>query len=163
MKQVAAVGMVLAIALFILGLVGTVLPGLPGAPLIWLGAFVYGLFTGFSRLSAWFYVLQGLAVVLTFLIDYAATAYGVRRYGGSPGAVYGAIIGVLAGPIVLGPPGIVMGPFAGALAAELIRGRRGRDAFRSAFGTLLGLAGGVVLKLAVGIGMIVWFFWSALG
>ncbi|MEW5865960.1 MAG: DUF456 family protein [Bacillota bacterium] len=160
--RMAAIGMVLAIPLFVLGLAGTILPALPGAPLIWLGMLIYGLFTGFSELTASFYVWQGVAVALTLLIDYAATAYGARRYGGSSAAIYGAIAGILAGPFILGPAGIVVGPFAGAFLAELLKGRRGRDAFRAAFGTLIGLVSGTLLKLAVEIAMIVWFFWTVL-
>jgi len=156
---VAVIGMILAILLFILGLAGTVLPALPGAPLIWLGMLVYGLFTRFATLTFGFYVWQAVAVVVTLLIDYVATAYGTKRYGGSSAAIYGSIAGLIVGPFVLGPIGIVIGPFAGALGGELLKGTRGGDAFRAAFGTLIGILGGTLLKFAVEIGMIVGFFW----
>ncbi|MDI7247871.1 MAG: DUF456 domain-containing protein [Bacillota bacterium] len=159
----AAIGMILAILLFILGLAGTVLPVLPGAPLIWLGMLIYGLFTRFADLSVGFYVWQGVAVAVTLLIDYAATAYGTKRYGGSSAAVYGSIAGLLIGPFILGPIGIVIGPFAGAFIGELVQARRGAEAaFRAAFGTLIGVVGGTLLKLAVEIGMIVGFLWVVL-
>ncbi|NLG79118.1 MAG: DUF456 domain-containing protein [Firmicutes bacterium] len=158
----AVIGMILAILLFILGLAGTVLPVLPGAPLIWLGMLVYGLFTGFAKLTVGFYVWQGVAVVVTVLIDYAATAYGTKRYGGSSAAIYGSIAGLLIGPFILGPLGFVIGPFAGALLGELVKGKRAEAAFRAAFGTLIGIVGGTLLKFAVEIGMIVWFFWVLL-
>lgn len=158
----AVIGMILAILLFILGLAGTVLPVLPGAPLVWLGMLVYGLFTGFAKLTAGFYVGQGVAVALTLLIDYAATAYGTKRYGGSAAAIYGSIAGIIIGPFILGPLGLAVGPFGGALIGELTRGKRPEAAFRAAFGTLIGLVGGAVLKFAVGVGMIVWFFWIIL-
>ncbi|MEW6298792.1 MAG: DUF456 family protein [Thermodesulfobacteriota bacterium] len=158
----AVIGMILAILLFILGLAGTVLPVLPGAPLIWLGMLVYGLFTGFGKLTVGFYVWQGVAVAVTLLIDYAATAYGTKRYGGSSAAIYGSIAGLLIGPFILGPLGFVIGPFAGALIGELVKGKRAEAAFRAAFGTLIGVVGGTMLKFAVEIGMIVWFFWVVL-
>jgi len=150
--------MIIALLLFILGLAGAVLPILPGAPLVWLGMLVYGLFTGFAKLTAGFYVWQGVAVAVTLLIDYAATAYGTRRYGGSSAAIYGSLAGLLIGPFILGPIGFVIGPFAGALTGELVTGKRLQGAFRAAFGTLIGMIGGTVLKVAVEVIMIVWFF-----
>jgi uncharacterized protein YqgC (DUF456 family) len=154
--------MALAVLLFMLGLAGTVLPVLPGAPLLWLGMLVYGLFTGFAELTVGFYVWQGVAVVLTLVIDYVATAYGTKRYGGSAAAIYGSVAGIVTGPFILGPLGLVVGPFAGALIGELATGKRAEAAFRAAFGTLIGLLGGTVLKVAVEIGMIVGFFWAIL-
>lgn len=152
------IGMIIAIILFLLGLAGTVLPALPGAPLIWLGMFVYGLFTGFARIRFVFLLLQGVAVGLTFLIDYAGTAYGAKRYGGSIAAIRGSAIGLLLGPLVMGFPGIIIGPFVGALIAEILKGATLERSFRSAFGTLVGLAGATLLKLGIEIVMIIWFF-----
>lgn len=157
-----AIGMFLAVVLFILGLVGTFLPVLPGAPLIWLGMSIYGILTGFSRLHLPFYLMQGVAVLITFLIDYIATAYGTKRYGGSSAAIWGSIIGALVGPIFLGLPGLIIGPFLGALIGELTKGRPFERAFRSAFGTLIGLAGSLLLKLGIEVLMIIWFFRVAL-
>ena len=154
----AAIGMILAVILFLLGLAGTALPILPGAPLVWLGMLVYGLFTGFAKLTAGFYVWQAVAVALTLVIDYAATAYGARRYGGSSAAIYGSLAGLVIGPLILGPIGFVIGPFAGALMGELATGKRLQGAFRAAFGTLVGMIGGTLLKVAVELVMIVWFF-----
>ncbi|MGE5584561.1 MAG: DUF456 domain-containing protein [Bacillota bacterium] len=159
----AAIGMILAILLFILGLAGTVLPVLPGAPLIWLGMLIYGLFTRFAHLPVGFYVWQGVAVAVTLLIDYAATAYGTKRYGGSSAAIRGSIAGLVISPFILGPIGIVIGPFAGAFIGELLQGKRAEAAFRAAFGTLIGVVGGTLLKFTVEIGMVVGFFWVLLG
>ncbi|NPV53797.1 MAG: DUF456 family protein [Firmicutes bacterium] len=158
----AAIGMFLAIILFILGLAGTVLPVLPGAPLIWLGILIYGLFTGFAKLSLLFYLGQGLAVLLTVLVDYAGTAYGARRYGGSRAAIWGSAAGISVAPIFMGVPGFIIGPFLGAFIAEALAGRPINPAFRAAFGTLIGLVGSTILKLGIEIGMIVWFYWTVL-
>lgn len=151
-------GLIIASLFFIAGVAGTILPGLPGAPLILLGMIIYGLFTGFYDLPVWFYIFQGVAVGLIFLIDYAANVWGVRRYGGSRAAVWGSLAGVLAGVLLLGPLGIILGPFIGAVAGEMTARKPFPQAVRVGIGTLLGLAGGTALKLIVEAGMIIWFF-----
>lgn len=153
-------GMIIAVVLFLLGLAGTVLPVLPGAPLIWLGMLVYGLFTGFKTLSWLFFLGQGVAVAITLALDYLATAYGAKRYGASNAAIWGAVIGLAVGAF-FGPGGIIIGPFAGAAVAEMLRGRDASHALRVGWGTLLGLIGGTALKLLIEIGMIIWFFVAA--
>lgn len=162
MSYTSIIAMAAAVILFILGLVGTILPLLPGSPLILAGMVVYGAIAGFDKLSAEFFVVQGIALALTFMVDYAGTAIGAKKYGGSSAAALGAAIGLLVGPLVLSVPGIVIGPFVGALAAEVLRGRDLRSAARAAFGTLVGLVGSTILKLVIEIGMIVWFLWTVL-
>lgn len=150
-------GLILAFLFFAAGIAGTILPVLPGAPLIWLGMLVYGLFTGFESLSVWFYIGQALAVVLVFFTDYAANKWGVRRYGGSQAAVIGGLLGILLGIFVLGPLGIVFGPFIGAVAGELVIRKPLATAVRSGMGSIIGLIGGIAFKLVVEAGMIIWF------
>ncbi|HOV79591.1 MAG TPA: DUF456 family protein [Bacillota bacterium] len=151
-------GLVFAVILFTAGVLGTVLPALPGAPLIWLGMFVYGIFTKFNNLSWMFFIGQGLAVGLIFLIDYLAGIWGVKKYGGSAAAVWGSVIGGLIGVLVLGPFGLIFGPFIGSVAGELYQKSTPEKAFRVGIGTLIGFLGGTVLKLSIEILMIIWFF-----
>lgn len=152
------IGMILAVVFFIAGVAGTLLPALPGAPLIWLGMFLYGLTVNFNNLPWTFFLGQGLAVALIFFVDYFAGAWGVSRYGGSKEAVWGSIIGGLLGLVLLGPFGLIFGPFLGAVAGELYLKNTLEKAFRVGVGTLIGFLGGFLLKLAIEIVMIVWFF-----
>ena len=154
------VALVLAVILFIMGLIGTVLPVLPGVLLIYAGMVLYGVLTGFAGLDTMFFILQGMAVVLVFSLDYLATAAGSRRFGGSKYAAWGAALGTLLGILLLGPFGILVGPFLGAVTAEIIRGKDPQQAVRIGFGTLVGLLGGTILKLGIEGLMIVWFFLS---
>lgn len=155
-------GLIAAVLFFAAGLAGTILPALPGAPLVWLGMLVYGLLAGFEKLSAGFFIGQGLAVVLVFFIDYAANAWGVRRYGGSRAALWGSLAGILAGVLLMGPVGIVFGPFIGAVAGDLVAQKPLAAAVRSGVGTIIGLVGGLAFKLVVEAGMIIWFFVAVL-
>jgi len=150
--------MILAIILFVVGLAGTVLPVLPGPVLIYAGMVLYGVMTGFVRLGAAFYVLQGIALGAAIVIDYVAAAAGTKLSGGSRQAAIGAVFGTIVALVFLGPLGLVIGPFAGAVAVELLRGVDAGRAIRVGFGTLMGAIGGTLLKLLIGGAMIVYFF-----
>ncbi|MCR4419138.1 MAG: DUF456 family protein [Clostridia bacterium] len=153
-----AVALLVAVVLFLAGLAGILLPVLPGHPLIWLGMLFYGLLTGFESISWPFLLWQGLLALAGVLVDYLAGAWGVRRYGGSRAAVWGAVGGAIVGGLALGPLGILVGPLAGAVGAELVAGRSPAQALRVGLGTLVGFLGGLVLKFGLAAAMIVWFF-----
>ncbi|MGE4274247.1 MAG: DUF456 domain-containing protein [Desulfitobacterium sp.] len=153
----ATAALIIAIILFIVGLLGTVLPILPGAILIYGGMLIYGLMTGFATLDLTFFLIQGLVFSFIFLVDYWATVEGTRRYGGSKQAGWGAAIGMIMGLFFM-PLGIVIGPFLGAVTAELLRKTELSHAIRVGFGTLVGLLGGTIIKLGVEILMIIYFF-----
>lgn len=150
--------LILTIVLFIVGLVGTILPVLPGPILVYGGMLLYGYMTEFATLDAHFFLLQTLVLVLIFSVDFLASAVGTRRFNGSKQAAWGAIIGTILGLIFLGPLGIVIGPFLGAVMIELLRGIEINQAIRVGFGTLVGILGGTVLKLFAEILMIIYFF-----
>lgn len=150
--------LMLAIILFIVGIIGSILPVLPGPILIFAGMLIYGFMTEFATLNTTFYLLQIMVLVLIFSIDYLSSAVGTRRFGGSKQAAWGAIGGTIIGLIFLGPLGIVIGPFLGAVVSELVRGIAFKQAIRIGFGTLIGILGGTVLKVLIGILMIIYFF-----
>lgn len=152
------IALVIAIILFVAGLVGTIMPVLPGVVLIYAGMLIYGFMTHFTTLPAYFFILQALVVVVLFLVDYAASAIGTKRFGGSKQAVWGAVIGTILGIIIFGPLGIILGPFLGAVAAELIRGTDINKTIRVGFGTLIGVLGGTTVKIIAEIIMIIYFF-----
>ncbi|MCR6546178.1 DUF456 domain-containing protein [Dehalobacterium formicoaceticum] len=152
------VALVVAVIFFVAGLLGTVLPVLPGAILIFAGMLIYGFMTRFAALDVPFFILQGLIVIIIFLVDYIASAAGTKRYGGSKQAAWGSVIGTILGVIILGPIGIIIGPFVGAVVVELIRGIKMIPAVRAGFGTIMGILGGTLIKIGAEIIMIVYFF-----
>jgi len=153
--------LLIAILFFAAGLIGTLLPVLPGALLLWVGMLIYGIMTGFQTLGTIFFIGQGMAVALVHTVDYLAGVVGVKKFGGSKNAVYGSIVGAILGIFVMGPAGIIFGPFIGAVIGEMMGPQKQLDiAIRSGVGTLVGMLGGTVLKLAVEAIMIIWFFWA---
>jgi uncharacterized protein YqgC (DUF456 family) len=143
----------LAASLVLIGLAGLVLPVLPGAPVIFLGLLLDAWaddfqFAGWGSLS-----FLGLLALLTYAVDFAASALGARRFGASPRAVVGAAVGAFVG-IFFGLPGILLGPFLGAVVGELSARRSLDEASRAGLGATLGLVVGAALKLALGISML---------
>jgi hypothetical protein len=145
-------------ALFLIGLAGTVVPILPGTPLIFAGALVYAFATDFTPIGAGRLVLLGALAALAYLLHYVAGALGAKKYGGSGWAVAGAVLGAIVG-IFFGPIGLVLGPIAGAVGGELMKTGDLPGSLRSGFGTLVGMLAGVVANLALAIVMIALFLW----
>ncbi len=139
--------------LVLAGLLGLILPALPGAPLLFAGLLVAAWIEDFSYVGGGTLAVLGALALLTYAVDFAASALGAKRFGASNRAVVGAAIGALVG-IFFGLPGILLGPFVGAVLGELSDRRGPRDAARAGVGATLGLALGAVAKLALACSML---------
>jgi uncharacterized protein YqgC (DUF456 family) len=149
----------------VLGIVGTVLPALPGLPLVFGGMLLASWASGFEKVGWVTLVVLGLLTALSMVIDFWATAAGARRVGASRKAVVGAVIGTVVGLFIVPPFGLFIGPFAGALLGELWHGRSlggagVGQAARVGFGTWMGIVFGIVLKLGLACTMFVLFAWA---
>jgi len=133
----------------VVGLLGVVLPLLPGIPLSWLGLFIYALGTGFERISITTVVVFFILTVLTLVLDFAAPMLGARKYRASKFGSFGAFLGFMVGIFVLGFWGIILGPFIGAFLGELIARRKPKQALGSALGAILGFVAGALFKIIV--------------
>lgn len=160
---VQTVSYVLAAVLVLVGLAGVVLPALPGLPVVFAGLLLAAWAGGFEQIHVATLVVLGLLTLLSFGVDFWATAHGARRVGASRKALAGAVLGTFAGLFVFPPFGLFVGPFAGALLGELLHGREWRKAAKVGFGTWLGIVLSVVLKLGLAFAMLGlfafdWFF-----
>lgn len=147
--------LILGIILLLAGLVGCVVPFIPGPPLGFLALLALH-FTSWVQFSSKLLWIAAILAVVVTLLDYVVPAWGTKKFGGSKAGVWGASLGLLVG-LFLGPAGIVLGPFAGALVGELLVKANGSQALRSAFGAVIGLFAGVLLKLVV-CGLYIWWF-----
>ena len=153
-----------AAILVAIGLVGIVLPALPGLPLVFCGMLLGAWADGFAHVGVATLSVLALLTLLSLAVDFWAAAMGARRVGASRLALIGALIGTLAG-IFFGPVGLFLGPFVGALAGELLHGRRldgARlgQATRVGVGTWIGIVAGIALKLMLAGAMLGLFAWS---
>jgi uncharacterized protein YqgC (DUF456 family) len=158
----AALWWTLTLLLMLIGLVGTIVPLLPGTTFI-LAAVVGHHFLLPGHSVGW-WTIGGLMVltVLSFVVDFVSGAVGAKYFGATRWGALGGIIGAIVG-IFFGLIGIVVGPLVGVLVGELLGGKGMLPAGKSTWGTLLGTTAGVFAKLAIGVVMIAWFLLAALG
>lgn len=150
---------ILSGVLILVGLAGTVLPALPGLPLMFAGMLLAAWVGDFREIGVWTIVALGVLTALSIVVDLLATLLGAKRVGASRWAMVGAAIGTFAG-LFFGIPGLLAGPFIGAVAGEMISGKEWRDASRTGFATWLGLAVGAALKLALAFAMLAIFLFA---
>jgi uncharacterized protein YqgC (DUF456 family) len=142
-----------AILLVLAGLIGLVLPAIPGAPLIFAGLLLAAWAENFTYVGLWTLVALALLSLLTYGVDLWAAMFGAKKFGASKRAMVGAVIGAIGG-VFLGFPGVIFGPFIGAVLGELSAQRNLQQAARAGLGATLGLALGVAVKLALAFAMI---------
>lgn len=141
------------------GIIGCVLPVLPGVPLAYVGILLLQL-TERVQFSWQFLVIWAVVVVVVQALDYFVPAWGTKRFGGSKWGVWGSTIGMLIG-LFFGVWGIILGPFIGAVVFELIDGKNTRTALRAGWGSFVGLMTGTILKL-ICCGLMTYYFIAAL-
>ena len=147
--------MIIAGLLMLTGLVGCVLPVLPGVPLAYVGLLLLQL-TDKVQFSTTFMLIWLAVVIVIQVLDYYVPAWGTKQFGGSKWGVWGCTIGLLLGVVglPLGPGGIAglfFWPFVGALVGEYLKQRDTRIALRAAVGSFIGMMTGIVAKVAYGV------------
>jgi len=144
---------VVAVALVVVGLVGTVLPAIPGVPLIFIGVLIAAWTEDFQRISGITLGILAVLAVLGVVIDYVAASASAKRAGASRAGIIGAAVGTVAG-IVTGFWGLLFMPLVGAAIGEFISHRDALRAGKVGVATWIGLLVGTVLKIAIAFTMI---------
>lgn len=153
---------ILTMIIMLIGLAGTILPMLPGLPVMWVGAFVYALLTGFEEIGWTYLGIFGALTAVTTVLDYVANLYGARKMGATGWGVFGAVLGMILGLFAGGLIGLLLGSFLGAILGEILAGKKGSQAVKAGFGTFLGFLGGTLIKFVVGCAMLGAFLWQVL-
>lgn len=139
--------LVLAFVLIGLGIVGSVVPALPGPPIAWAGLLV-GSFSAFSNVHPAILVLTAAATLFVTVADYIFPSMMTKKGGGTKAGSWGANVGLVVGCVLGSIPGVLLGPFLGALAFELIADSSDfQRALRSAKGAFVGFLLGTGMKL----------------
>lgn len=144
---------VVAAAIVVIGLVGIVMPALPGHVLILAGLVLAAWADGFRHVSGWTIGVIAILAFASYGIDLVAAAVSARTLGASRQAMAGAALGTLAG-FFFGLPGLVAGPFVGAVIGELTVTRNMRQAGRAGVAATIGFAIGTAVKVGVAFLMI---------
>jgi uncharacterized protein YqgC (DUF456 family) len=139
---------VLAVALIAAGIVGIILPALPGTVLIFAGLFVAAWADQFQRVGPLMLTIIGIIGAASYGVDFVAAALGAQRFGASKRAMVGAALGTLAG-LFLGLPGLIAGPFVGAMLGELTMHRDWRRVGRAGVAAWIGFAIGTAVKVGI--------------
>lgn len=153
MNTIEIIGLVLTVLVMLIGTACSLLPGIPGTPIVLVAAVGHRLYFGPEGAQTWVLVVLSVIMLVSLLLDYLASIYGVKRMGGSWWGILGASVGAIVG-MFFAFPGILVGPFAGAVLFEWLHGRRTREAMRAGVGAVLGLLGGAIGKLACCFAMI---------
>jgi len=146
------IGLSLALLLMFVGLIGSILPGLPSTPLVLIAAVGHRLYFADAGAATWVLVTLGLITAFSLVVDYLASWLGAKKMGATWKGVLGAVVGGLIG-LFFGIPGILLGPFLGAFLFEVATGREIRESARAGLGATLGLLAGAIGKIACCIAM----------
>lgn len=138
---------ILGFLCILLGLVGSILPALPGPPLSYVGMLLIH-FTDKVDFTVTQLIVWAILIVLIQILDFVIPSIGTKKFGGSNYGVWGCNIGVVVG-LFAGPLGIVLGPFVGAVIGELFKTGDMRLSLRAGFGAFLGFLAGTFVKIVI--------------
>lgn len=148
--------------LMLVGILGSVLPVLPGVPISWLGLFMIYLAPSIDY--EWVFIsVTFFVAALLYILDYVIPAIGTKKFGGSRYGMIGATLGLVIGIIAPIPFGIVIGPFAGAYLGELLNSKTRHNAMRAAFGSFVGFLTSTFIKVMasfVYLGLFIYKVWE---
>jgi len=142
-----------SVALIVVGLVGTVLPALPGTLFV-LGGIVLGAWIDdFTRVGWVIVTLASVLALLAWVLDYVAGLLGAKKAGASRQAIVGAALGTVAG-IFMGLIGVLFMPLVGAALGEFIARNDHQRALKVGVATWLGIMAGLVSKVVIAFMMV---------
>lgn len=137
--------LILAFLFLLIGIIGCIVPGLPGTPIAYAGLWIAQA-TDQVDFSWQFLLIWGIVVIIISVLDYIVPAWGTKHYGGSKWGVWGSTIGVFIG-LFFGAAGVIFGPLIGAVIGELISGKELAAAFKAGWGSFIGILFGTIIKL----------------
>jgi len=150
----------LGTACTVLGLIGCIIPVIPGIPL----NYVALLFLQYAKeepvFSKSFLIKFAFYSIIVFLLDYILPIFGAKLYGTTKWGIWGAVIGMVIGIFILPPIGMILGLFFGAIIGELSAGKESSLALKAGFATFLGSMAATFIKLSLSLLMAFYFFSS---
>ena len=143
--------LIIGLLLVIIGIIGSVLPALPGPPVSWIGILMLYLCEGIET-NYWILIITLFIAIAIGILDYVIPARGTKFFGGSKYGIWGTNIGLVIGIFAPIPLGFLIGPFVGALVGELIYNSQEKErALKAATGSFLGFLAGTFMKVLVSL------------
>ena len=137
--------LVIAFLCMVVGIIGCIVPGLPGVPVayagLWIAQATEKVDFSWQMLLVW-----AIVTIVVSVLDYVVPAWGTKKFGGTRYGVWGSTIGVFVG-LFFGAAGVIIGPLAGAVIGELVGGKEIAEALKAGWGSFIGLLFGTILKL----------------
>lgn len=150
---------IFAFILCLVGMVGSIIPGLPGHPLNFIALLILqAIWAPFSFITL---VILGILSVLVMVLDYYVPIWTAKRAGASTYAIMGSIVGMLLG-MIFTPIGMILGTFLGALVGELLTGQTIQHATKSSLATLLGTFVSMGFKVVFSLAMTILFVYECI-
>lgn len=137
--------LVIAFLLMLIGVIGCIVPGLPGTPIAYLGLWIAQA-TERVDFSWQFLLVWGIVMIAVSALDYVVPAWGTKHYGGTRYGVWGSTLGVFVG-LFFGAAGVILGPLVGAVLGEMLSGKALSEALKAGWGSFVGILFGTVIKL----------------
>lgn len=144
---------VISAVMIVVGLLGTLLPAIPGTPLVFAGMLLAAWAGDFRQISGWTVALLACLTLVSVVTDFIASMLGTKVAGASRWAFVGAGVGALVG-LFFGILGLLVGPFVGAVVGEAIATNHFRRAMAAGVGATIGLLFGAVAKIALAFTML---------
>ena len=141
--------------LMLVGIIGSVVPALPGPPLSYVGLLLLQL-TDKVQFSTSFLVVWGIVVLAVVVLDYYLPIWTTKKVGGSKAGINGSIIGMVVG-IIFTPIGMILGTLLGAIIGEIIGGASGDKALKSGLATFVGTMLSIGIKLIVCVSLLMYY------
>jgi len=153
-EQIIGLSVTLLVMLF--GLIGSVVPVLPGTPVVLIAAIIHRLYFGEASINNLFLLVLVVLTGLSLLLDFLSSVLGAKKFGATWRGMVGAVVGGIVG-LCFALPGIILGPFLGAMIFEMLGGKEFKIAARAGAGAMIGLLLGVVGKFSICVMMIALF------
>jgi len=150
------IGISVALIIMLIGLIGSIIPVLPGTPVVLIAAIGHRLCFGEASISNLFLTVLVLLTGLSLLLDFVASVLGAKKFGATWRGMAGAIIGGIIG-LFFSLPGIILGPFLGAMILEMTGDKEFKLAAKAGAGAVIGLLLGVIGKFSICVMMIALF------
>lgn len=137
--------LIIAGLLMLVGIIGCIVPGLPGTPIAYAGLWIAQI-TERVDFSWQLLLIWGIITVVVSVLDYVIPAWGTKQFGGTKWGVWGSTIGVFVG-LFFGAAGVIVGPLVGAVLGEVLGGKEVAEALKAGWGSFVGLLFSTILKL----------------